>query len=150
MDSTNSGVPVADTFQKTTTAVDEQVFGGTFTLTTVATDLSDPAVSYGGDTEFTTICYKDNGSADFSKWTPLATGTSANPEVLTIPVFKGTEAQGGLVEMWCDIDIDSAQDYYVNKDSLTNDNNRVTKVIWGDANDDNVDGLIFNYKFLKI
>src|SRR3990167_11081766 len=150
LDSSESGIPTVDTFQKTTTAVDEQVFGGTFTLTTVATDLSDPAVSYGGDTEFDTICYKDNGSADFSKWTPLATGTSANPEVLTIPVFKGTEAQGGLVEMWCDIDIGTSQDYYVDKESLINDNNRVTKVIWGDANDDNVDSWIYNYNLLDI
>lgn len=150
LDTTDSGIPQVDTFQKSTTAEDEQLFGGTFTLTSIATDKSDPAVSYGGDTEFTTICYKDNNSADFSQWTPLATGTSANPEVMTIPISRGTEANGGLLEMWCDIDIDSAQDYYVDKASLTNDNNRVTKVIWGDANDDNVDGWIYNYNLLGI
>lgn len=150
LDSSGSGVPTVDPFQKTTSVTDEQVFGGTFTLTTVATDLSDPAVSYGGDTEFDTICYKDNGSADPLQWTPLATGTSANPEVLTIPVTRGTEAEGGLTEMWCDIDIGTSQDYYVDKASLISDNVRVTKAIWVDANDDNVDGWAYNYNLIGI
>ena len=145
-----SGVPTVDTFKKSTTAVDEQVFGGTFTLTTVATDKSDASISYGGDTEFTTICYKDNNSSDPDDWTPLATGTSANPEVLTIPVARGTESEGGLVEMWCDIDVGSSQDYYVDKASLISDNNRVTQAIWGDANNDNVDGWIYNYNLIGI
>ena len=145
-----SGIPTVDTFGKSTTAVDEQTFGGTYTLTSVATDLSDPATSYGGDTEFTTICYKDNGSADPDDWTPLATGTSANPEVLSIPVARGTEAEGGLTEMWCDVDIGSSQDYYLHKDSLISDNVRITKVIFDDSNSDNVDSWIYNYNLIGI
>ena len=92
----SSGVITGDTFSSSTSNEDTQVFGKTLTLTTVATDTSDPAVSYGGDTEFTTICYKDNGSSNVDDWTPLGTGTTANPEVISIPVQAGTKASGGL------------------------------------------------------
>ena len=125
-----TGISTGDTFGSQTVASDTQVFGKTLTLTTIGTDKSDPAVSYGGDTEYTTICYKDNGSADVDDWTPLSTGTSANPEVLSIPVQAGTKANGGLVEMYCDIDVGSAQDYYVVKDDLIKDNSRINSVIF--------------------
>ncbi len=146
----SSGIPTVDTFSSSTTASDAQVYNGDLTVTTIGTDFSDPAISYGGDTEYTTICYKDNGSSDPKSWTPIATATSANPEVLTIPVAKGTSAQGGLTEMWCDIDIGSAQDYYIAKDKLIADNSRISKAIFDDANSDNVDGWIYNVNLLDV
>jgi hypothetical protein len=146
----SSGVITGDTFSSSTSNEDTQVFGKTLTLTTVATDTSDPAVSYGGDTEFTTICYKDNGSSNVDDWTPLGTGTTANPEVISIPVQAGTKASGGLTEMWCDIDVDSAQDYYVVKDDLIKDNSRISSVIFDDPNGDNVDGWIYNYNLIDV
>lgn len=145
-----TGVSTGDPFSSSTSNEDTQVFGKTLTLTTIGTDKSDPAVSYGGDTEYTTICYKDNGSADVDDWTPLATGTSANPEVLSIPVQAGTKANGGLTEMWCDIDIGASQDYYVVKDDLIKDNSRISSVMFDDPNGDNVDGWIYNYNLIDV
>jgi hypothetical protein len=146
----SSGIVTSDTFGTQTVATDTQVFGKTLTLTTVGTDKSDPAISYGGDTEYTTICYKDNNSSDVLDWTPIATATSANPEVLSIPVQAGTKANGGLVEMRCDIDVGSAQDYYIVKDDLIKDNTRISAVTFDDPNGDNVDGWIYLYNLIDI
>ena len=112
--------------------------------------MSDPAVGYGGATEYTTICFKDNGSSNTKDWTPIATATSADPEVLTIPVARGTVAEGGLTMIWCDVDIDSAQDYYLVKDKLISDNSRITSVIFDDANSDNVSGWIYNVNLIGV
>lgn len=143
-------IVTSDSFGSSTVATDEQVFGKTYTLTSVGTDKSDASISYGGDTEYTTICYKDNNSADVDDWTPISTGSSANPEVLSIPVQAGTKANGGLTEMWCDIDIGASEDYYVVKDDLIKDNNRVDRVIFDDPNNDNVSGWVYNYNLIGI
>ena len=151
LDKTGSGIATIDTFTSNTASTTTgQVYNGDLTLTTIATDFTDPAISYAGDTEFTTICYKDNGSADVDDWTPLATGTTANPEVLTIPVEKGTGGSQGLTQMYCDIDVGSAQDYYVVKDSLIKDNSRISSVIFDDANGDNVDSWIYNVNLIDV
>ena len=141
----------SDSFGSTTSLDATQVFGKTYTLTTIGTDKSDPAISYGGDTEYTTICYKDNNSADTKDWTPIATSTSANPEVLSVPVQAGTKAQGGLVEMWCDVNVGTSQDYYVDKDRLIQDNSRISKVIFDKApSTASVSSWIYNYNLIDI
>lgn len=145
-----SGIITSDTFSSSTSSADTQVFGKTLTVTTITTDKSDPAVSYGGDTEITTICYKDNGSSDTDDWTPLGTATNANPEVISIPVQAGTKDNGGLTEMRCDIDVGSAQDYYVVKDDLIKDNSRISSVTFDDPNGDNVDGWVYNYNLIGV
>ena len=150
LDQTGSGIASIDTFTSNTASTTGQVYNGDLTVKTIATDLSDPAISYGGDTEFSTICYKDNNSADTNDWTPIATATSANPEVLTVPVSKSTGNDAGLTQMYCDIDIATAQDYYVVKDSLIKDNSRINSVIFDDANGDNVDSWIYNVDLLDV
>ena len=150
LDQTGSGITSIDTFSTNTATVSGQVYNGDLTVTTIGTDLSDATISYGGDTEYTTICYKDNGSADVDDWTPIATATSANPEVLTVPVAKSTGNDKGLTQMYCDIDIGSSQDYYVVKDALIKDNSRINSVIWDDPNNDNVDGWVYNVDLIDI
>ena len=151
LDQTGSGIASIDSFTSNTASTTTgQVYNGDLTVTTIATDLSDPAISYGGDTEYTTICYKDNGSADVDDWTPIATATTANPEVLTVPVSKATGGDQGLTQMYCDIDIGSSQDYYVVKDALIKDNSRINSVIFDDANGDNVDSWIYNVNLLDV
>jgi hypothetical protein len=151
LNQTGSGITSIDTFStNTASSTTGQVYNGDLTVTTIATDLSDPAISYGGDTEFTTICYKDNNSADVNDWTPIATATGANPEVLTIPVSKSSGNDKGLTQMYCDIDVASAQDYYVVKDSLIKDNSRISNAIFDDANGDNVDSWIYQVNLLDV
>jgi len=151
LNQTGTGIASIDTFStNTASSTTGQVYNGDLTVTTIATDLSDPAISYGGDTEYTTICYKDNNSADVNDWTPIATATSANPEVLTIPVSKSTGNDKGLTQMYCDIDVASGQDYYVVKDSLIKDNSRISNAIFDDANGDNVDSWIYQVDLLDV
>ena len=151
LDQTGSGIASIDTFTSNTgNTATGQVYNGDLTVKTIATDLSDPAISYGGDTEYTTICYKDNGSADVDDWTPIATATAANPEVITVPVSKATGNDSGLTQMYCDIDVGSSQDYYVVKDALIKDNSRISSVLFDDANGDNVDSWIYNVNLLDV
>ena len=151
LNQTGTGIASIDTFStNTASSATGQVYNGDLTVTTIATDLSDPAISYGGDTEYTTICYKDNNSADVNDWTPIATATTANPEVLTIPVSKSTGNDKGLTQMYCDIDVASGQDYYVVKDSLIKDNSRISNAIFDDANGDNVDSWIYQVDLLDV
>ena len=151
LNQTGSGIASIDTFSSNTASSQTgQVYNGDVTVTTIATDLSDPAVSYGGDTEYTTICYKDNNTADVNDWTPIATATTANPEVLTIPVSKSTGNDKGLTQMYCDIDVASSEDYYVVKDSLIKDNSRISNAIFDDANGDNVDSWIYQVNLLDV
>ncbi len=145
----SGGIASIDSFTSTS-STSGQVYNGDLTVTTIATDLSDPAISYGGDTEYTTICYADNSSSDVKDWTPIATATSANPEVLTIPVSKAVGTDQGLTQMYCDIDVGSAQDYYVVKDALIKDNSRISSVLWEDPNGDNVDGWVYNVNLLDV
>jgi hypothetical protein len=150
LNQTGSGIATIDSFTSSSASTTGQVYNGDLTVKTIATDLSDPAISYGGDTEYTTICYKDNGSADVDDWTPIATATTANPEVLTVPVSKATGGDQGLTQMYCDIDIGSSQDYYVVKDALIADNSRISSVIFDDPNGDNVDGWVYNVNLIDV
>ena len=150
LDQTGSGITSIDTFTSNTASTTGQVYNGDLTVKTIATDLSDPAISYGGDTEYTTICYADNGSSSVKDWTPIATATNANPEVITVPVSKATGGDQGLTQMYCDIDIGSSQDYYVVKDALIKDNSRINSVIFDDPNGDNVDGWVYNVNLIDV
>ena len=144
LDQSGGGVPIIGTFDSKTIPQDGQNYNGDLTMKTIAVDKSDPSLSYGGDTEFTTICYKDNGSSDVADWTNIASGSSANPEVLTIPVQSGSASSGGLVDMWCEVSIASGQDFYFDKDAVIKDNTRVDTAIFDDPNNDNNDAWIYH------
>jgi hypothetical protein len=139
-----AGIPTIGTFDSKAVSQDEQVYNGDLTIKTIAVDASDASISYAGDTEFTTICYKDNGSSDVSDWTNIGTGSSANPEVITVPVSSGSATSGGLVEMWCEVSITSGQDYYFDKDAVIRDNSRISTAIFDDPSNTNIDNWIYH------
>jgi len=56
----------------------------------------------------------------------------------------------GQTEMWCEVNLEASQEYYVDATKTVSKNQRVDTFIWDDANNDNDDTYIFRVNLLDI
>lgn len=145
-----SGTTTPDSVSEVTKLSGVQDYQGNLNVSVQTFDAEDPSLTYGDDTEVDTICYERNGD-DPTNWRKLDSASEAELGDMDIPVVKGTSASDtGLTEMWCEINLESSQAFYVAKDDIVQRNAKVDKCIWDDANLDNTDTYICRVNLLDI
>jgi hypothetical protein len=133
-----------------------QNYGKNFNVGTQTKDTLDRTIVYGDDTEVNTICWDAHGSDDVAEWTDIGTFSEAEIGDANIDIDEatfnsdGSVKSKGLTEMWCEINLESAQDFAVDQEEIIRANDRIDSCIWGDANDDNDDTWICKYDLLGI
>lgn len=121
-----------------------QVYGENFNLQTNTQDSLDVTITYGDDAELDTICWDARGSTDVNTWSKMPGGALSEAEVgdANIDLDAGRlDADGnvldtGDIEMWCEFNLELAQDYFVDQAEIIRVNDNIDRCIWADANDD--------------
>lgn len=156
----NLGTPTANTgltpSLSTASTTGLQIYGKNFNVNTQTKDSLDRTITYGDDTEINTICWDAQGSDDVADWTDIGTFSEAELGDANIDIDEaiynadGSVKSKGLTEMWCEINLETAQDYAVDQEEIIRANDRIDSCIWGDANDDNDNTWICKYNLLGI
>jgi hypothetical protein len=139
----NLGQNTIPTIGQTTTTTGVQDYKGNLNLSTETFDSLDSTNSgLGDDTELDTICYERIGD-DVSDWIEIGVVSEAETGDANVEV-------DGQSEMWCELNHESSQEYYVDAEKTVAKNKRIDTFIWDDANGDNDDTYIFRVNLLDI
>lgn len=133
-----------------------QVYGNNLNFQTTVKDAQDKTITYGDDTEIDTVCWDPRGSLDTDNWTDLATLSEAETGDANINLDSGeVDANGnvlstGTVEMYCEINNESGQDFFVDQAQIIKNNDRVDECIVVDATDDDDESWACRYDLVGI
>lgn len=135
---------------------DVQIYGKNFNFQTQTTDSLDVTITYGDDTEIDTICWDAHGSDDTDDWTKIGTLSEAETGDANIDLDEaiynadGSLKSAGTTEMWCEVNLESSQDYFVDQAEIVKANDRIDSWVWVDANDDTDETFAFRYNLLQL
>jgi hypothetical protein len=156
----NAGIPTGpmSDSQAKAKGLYQVYIGGIMDLQTHAKDSADAAITYGDDTELDTLCWFPNGSTNEDDWTEVPGGTLSEAETgdADIKIQAGQIDQEGNVistgdlEMYCEFNLESSQDYIVDQAKIIHVNDRIDSCLWVDANDDTDETWACHYDLSNI
>ena len=133
-----------------TPVVGLQNYNGDLNVSTEGRDSNDPATTYSGATEYNIICYEKIGE-DVNNWEVLDSGDDSATEDMIIPIRKASGADEGVMDMWCEVVVESASpSVIVDKDGTISANARIDTAIYSDPNLDQIDAWVFRVNVLDI
>jgi hypothetical protein len=139
----NLGQTSIPALSQTTTTTGVQDYKGNLNLSTETFDSLDSTnTGLGEDTELDTICYERIGD-NVADWIELGVVSEAETGDANISV-------DGQTEMWCEVNLEASQEYYVDATKTVAKNQRIDTFIWEDADNDNDDTFIFRVNLLDI
>ena len=139
----NLGVGDVPTLGQTQTVTGVQDYKSNLNLSVETFDgLDSTNTGLGDDTEIDTICYERIGD-NVADWIEMGVVSEAETGDANISI-------DGQTEMWCEVNLEASQEYYVDATKTVSKNQRVDTFIWDDANNDNDDTYIFRVNLLDI
>lgn len=135
-----------------------QVYGENFNVQTQTKDSLDVSITYGDDTELDTLCWNARGSDDPDDWILMPGGTFTEAETgdanidLTAGKIdsEGNVIETGTLEMWCEFNLESSQDYFVDHAKIIDVNDEIDTCLWVDANDDTDETFACRYDLSEV